>query len=351
MTAPQIHFERSGDASLDDATAQLFPYVFLPAYLRFLEEYAGWRTYYAVSSDGARLPLLVKSVRGFRLGQLLSPPLHAARPLSQEEERSFLEALVIALRRERICHRLMQPTTNCVFQAAPTMSRACRFGSFRLRLEGRDDDDLLAGMDSGHRYEIRSARKKGAEVAAGRDQLRTFFDIHAATMKESGLNHDPWEFFDGLYSVLVSTRNIYCAVVSQGGSPMGGVLVPCTRHSGHYSYGGSADRVSPPGAIKLLQWEAIRHLRDRGTVLYDFVGARLSDVSGSKLESIQNFKSRFGGELATGWIWKAEVSPWVSHVFDFAVALRRMTRRQAVVWGKDIIDQERQKLQTEFPRS
>ena len=96
---PEIRFDTVSQASFDDAAARQYPYVFLPAYLNFLEQQSARRVLYAVSSDGeVRLPLLVKSSRVFRLGQILSPPLRSGAQLSPEEERSFLEALIESLR-------------------------------------------------------------------------------------------------------------------------------------------------------------------------------------------------------------------------------------------------------------
>ena len=345
MSAVDVTFEQVHAAGFSDAGAQRFPYVFLPSYLEVLQRQTGQRPLYAVSSHGeVRLPLLVKTVRGaFRLGQLLSPPLRGGKAISPEEECPFLEALMRALRRERICHRLIQPTTNCVFQAAPSCARGCRFGSYRLRLSDRTEQDILHGMHRDHRYEIRAAMRQGAEVRFGAEHLRAFLDLHGATMRRSSMPHDRFEWFDEMYSVLSAIDAVCCAVVYKGGEPMGGALVPFTRHSGCYSWGGSAADVEPLGAIKLLHWEVIRRLCQGGVEAYDFVGARLSDVRGAKLEFIQRFKSRFGGELVQGWLWKADIVPLVTRVFDTAVAIRRMSSRHRRPTSGDIIEQELKK--------
>jgi Acetyltransferase (GNAT) domain len=344
---PEIRFETVSQASFDDAAARQYPYVFLPAYLNFLEQQSARRVLYAVSSDGeVRLPLLVKSSRVFRLGQILSPPLRSGAQLSPEEERSFLEALIESLRRHRVCHRLLQPATNCVFQCAPAGARACRFGTYRLALANRIEEDILQAMHTTHRYQIRAAIRKGAEVRFGRAQLRPLFDLHAATMRRSNLGHDRLEYLEGLFSVLSDLDSVCCAVVYSGETPMGGVLVPFTRHGGYYSYGGSAAAVEPPGAVKLLHWEVARHLRERGVAFYDFVGARLSNVEGTKLEGIQRFKARFGSTLLEGCLWKSDITPTVAGMFDLAVAVQRAIRGNGRTQFADIIEQECRKTST-----
>lgn len=338
---PDIQFETVRQTPLDDAAARQYPYVFHPAYLDFLEQQPARRALYAVSSDGkARLPLLVKSARVFRLGQIMSPPLRCGVQLSAEEERSFHEAMIDSLRRDRICHRLIQPTTNCVFQCPPPGARACRFGSYRLALENRSEEDILHAMHTTHRYQIKTALRKRAEVRFGREQLRPFFDLHSATMRRSNFGYDSWEFFEGLFSVLLDVDSVCCAVVYSGESPMAGALVPLTRHGGYYSYGGSAAEVEPKGAVKLLHWEVIRQLRQRGVGFYDFVGARLSNVAGTKLEGIQRLKARFGGALVKGCLWKSDITPKVARLFDLAVAVQRTIRHSGQMQFPDIIDQE-----------
>jgi hypothetical protein len=343
----EIRFETVAQTSFDDGAAHQYPYVFLPAYLDFLERQPARRTLYAVSSDGeVRLPLLLKSSRVFRLGQILAPPLRCGAQLSPGEERLFLEALIDSLRRERVCHRLIQPTTNCVFRCAPAGARACRFGTYRLALGNRIEEDILQAMHTNHRFQIRAALRKGAAVRFGQAQLRPFFDLHAATMRRSNLGHDRLEFFEALFSVLSDLDSVCCAVVYSGETPMAGVLVPFTRQGGYYSYGGSAPAVEPPGAVKLLHWEVIRHLRGRGVSFYDFVGARLSNVEGTKLEGIQRFKARFGSTLLEGCLWKSDIIPMVAGMFDLAVAVQRAIRGNGRTQCADIIEQECRKAST-----
>ena len=116
-------------------------------------------------------------------------------------------------------------------------------------------------------------------------------------MAQTGMYCDSEECLTSLYDVLAKANRILCAVVYHQDRPLGGVLVPWTHHSGHYTHGGSGEDVHPAGAVRLLHWEVIRKLRDLGVEYYDFVGARLSPVEGTKLEFIQRFKSRFGTNL------------------------------------------------------
>jgi lipid II:glycine glycyltransferase (peptidoglycan interpeptide bridge formation enzyme) len=197
-------------------------------------------------------------------------------------------------------------------------------------------------MHPDHRRKIRVAVRLGVEVKFGRDQVACFARLHARCFEGSGIRVGGDAYYQELYDVLASANHVHCAVVYHRGVPMGGAFVPYTRYAGYYLAGGSAAEVEPSGAIKLLHWEIIKRLRAEGVAKYDFLGARLSSVQGTKLEFIQRFKARFGCELQRGYLWKLDVRR------GHAMAWDAMHRANAWLKGRppappDIIDQERAK--------
>ncbi len=295
------------------------------------------------------LPLRLFNNRLLRLGQLLSPPMQDGQRLSAEMESQFLEQLIELLRRERICDRLVQPPNDCLFAAAPARAQQCEFGSYVLPLAGRTEDDVLKAMHSHHRHVIRKAVRRGATVRMGREQLAAFYDNHAETMARSGLACSSREYFEQLYDQLSVNDNVICAVVySPQDAVLGGLLAPVTRYAAYYLFGGSCDDVSVPGAIRLLHWEVIRELLRRGVRQYDFVGARLRDVEGTKLEFIQRFKARFGSELRRGVLWKMDLCKPKTRLYATLDFVRRASRGfpQPVY---DIIDQEARSVRHATP--
>lgn len=320
-----------------------FPYLYGADYLRLIAT-GKHAAYWAVADSGAALPLIIRPLRIFRFGQLIHPPLRNGQPLSPADEALFLNQLVAQLRTESKCDRLTQPTTNCVFQAAPEGAISSPFGTYRLALRDRDEVSIFAGFHTNYRNEIRAAIRLGATVRFGRDQLPVFYSLYSQTMQESSMRHETLSEMTALFDGLDQHQRILCGVVYHNDIPMGGAFIPVTAHSGHYTHGGSAEKLSPPGAVRLLHWEIIRELRRQGVGHYDFVGARLGSVEGTKLEHIQRFKARFGGELVSGQLWKIDISPTKSRLFDLAVRVRRLFPGGAPPGQGDIIDQERRKV-------
>lgn len=79
-------------------------------------------------------------------------------------------------------------------------------------------------------------------------------------------------------------------------------------------------------------------LKKEGVKKYDFMGARINVEIGSKLEGIQRFKSRFGGELKRGFLWKYIYKPYKVKMIYAIQNLRYKLRGQNYLG--DAIDQE-----------
>ena len=116
-----------------------------------------------------------------------------------------------------------------------------------------------------------------------------------------------------------------------------GILLWSENRSAYYMFGGSA--VKPhAGAMNLLHWSAMKLMKERGVKYYDFVGARINPDEGSKYEGIQRFKSRFGGELKKGYLWKMPLNKFKYKLFCWLVAAK-----QGRNYCGDVIDQERKR--------
>ncbi len=329
---------REGLSAID---IERYPYTYLPEYIAYVSK--GGPAMLAISEDGSiACPVRFGKAQFLKFGQLLSPPLCHGEALPPEREAAFISSLLQHLRDDRLCDRLLQPVIVDLFQSFPAESRHCAFGSYILPLQQKSEDELLQGMHHDHRRKIRGAVRQGAEVRFGRDQLPAFAKLHARAFEGSAIRSGNEVYFQDLYDRLAQSDHVLCAVVCFGGTPMGGAFVPFTRHAGYYLSGGSAAEVEPSGAIKLLHWEIIRRLRTLGVEKYDFLGARLSDVQGTKLEFIQRFKSRFGCELQQGYLWKMDLRPAACQGWDVMhwVNARLKGRPLAL---PDIIDQEQAK--------
>ena len=83
-------------------------------------------------------------------------------------------------------------------------------------------------------------------------------------------------------------------------------------------------------------------MKERGVLLYDFVGARVNPEPGSKLEGIQRFKSRFGGEMKVGYMWRYVNRPVRYKIYNLLLNSYMKYVRHDNTFS-DIIKEERSK--------
>jgi lipid II:glycine glycyltransferase (peptidoglycan interpeptide bridge formation enzyme) len=110
---------------------------------------------------------------------------------------------------------------------------------------------------------------------------------------------------------------------------------PCA----YWIYGGNIP-AHHEGAMKLLQWEAIRLFRDLGIRKYDFFGARINPEKGSKQAGINAMKKHLGATISEGYMWKYALRPKRAWLYSVGVRTLR---------GGDIVDQEAHKLKDYCP--
>lgn len=317
---------------------ELYPFPFLSAYRNVMQATGNNQVIWALD-DGIYLPALRRSKSGFSLLQCLFPPVREGQRLSPEDEAEFLNDLLRILADERIAQRVIQSPTFALFQAAPSNSVWAPFGSYVIDLSTQDISDIWMGMKSNYRQVIRKAEREGVTVLTGLDQLKTFYSLYEDTTARSRIYQEPYSHFRDLSTALTSDH-IYCSVAWVDGQPDGGIFILYSQFGAYVLHAGSANYVHHPGSMKLLHWTAIQYMKKMGLPFYDFVGARLTDVSDTPLSGIQRFKSGFGSELKKGVLWKCDIDPVRCKLADTVQYLRHRGNSQM----KDIIDQEIPKI-------
>jgi hypothetical protein len=317
---------------------EALPFPFLESYARYIDQ-AGlgdWKL--CASADQLTfMPIRQFQSRFLNIIQILHPPLNNAQRLDKQGEKAFLEAFLKQCTQERWADRICQPPTHVVFQSAPDHSLSAAFGTWYLPLEERTEEELWNGLHGKHRNVIRNAQKHQVTVKEGSEQLPVFYDLFKNTMNRSGMAAEPLSELQQLWECL-GPRHLICAVAYYQDKALGAVLMPFSHFGAYYVYGASASEPEINGAVNYLHWFLILKMKREGIRRYDFVGARLSSVEGSRLAGIQQFKSRFGCTLEQGIIWKANIHKLRCRLYDFL--LKILWKWKGIKWKGDIIDQE-----------
>ncbi len=289
--------------------------------------------------DGAIIPFTLKKNYFLQVCQFLFYPLKFNKRLPETDEKNILEICVNYFKEQRCIDRIIPPSNYVIFKAVPDKSIFCEFGTYDINLE-MPVETIWNNIHSKHKNVIRNAEKNNVQISYGKNTLNDFYQLYQKTMIRSNMYCESKNHFSELMDKF--SNNIICGVAYVNGNPVGGLFIPYSQYGAYYTHGASADTTIVNGAINYLHWNTMKVLKEKGVLRYDFVGARLSDVSGTKLSGIQQFKYRFGANLEKGFLWKKDLNILRCFIYDKLLLFKTIVK--GTIYPLDIIDQERNKL-------
>ncbi len=280
----------------------------------------------------AFMPLRFTDLKLFAPAQILFAPVRDAVELGPEEQLQYFEKLIIMLEKKDNCERLMQPQPYGILAARPPMAKYCEFGTYIIDLENQSEEQIFNKFHPKYQKAVNHSIKNGAIIKLGKETLNDFFTVYKSTMDYAGLHSDSLDYFSSMYKYLGENR-VLSAVVYDQNEPVSGIFVIYTRYSAFLTHAGTQGESKLYGAAKLLNFEVMKFLKQRGVKKYDFVGVRLKN-NNPTLEGIFRFKKGFGGDLKTGYLWKIDLLPMKAKAYDTIVKVWTGGNRVT-----DIIDQ------------
>jgi len=162
----------------------------------------------------------------------------------------------------------------------------------------RSEEDLLGGMKSKTRYNIRLAGRKGIVIRRGTAaDFPTIALMYQETAQRDGFTIRPIEYYlDAWQSFYDAGMSLPLLAEFEGEAVAAVVLV---RYGDRviYMYGASTNRERKRMPNQLLQWEAIRWAKEEGCSVYDFWGAPDEFVESDPLWGVWRFKDGFQGDV------------------------------------------------------
>ncbi len=260
------------------------------------------------------------------------------RDQHEESEKLFLNKVVSYLKREKRVHWIGPTSTSAFFMAYPDGSEWIPFGSHVVDLT-QTEDTLWSKIHSKHRNVIRKAEKAELSIVSGNSEklIKDFAYLDKVTWERSGRKGYSIKFFESLVESYGEQIIIFC--IYKGNEIQGGIVLQYNVCMSYYLFGGSVNDVQL-GAMNYLHWHAMLYLKDKGVRQYSFLGCRINEDVDSKYHTLQRFKSRFGGELISGYMFKIPCNYFMYHLER---RLRYMKRNHGKQCPLDIIDEERYK--------
>jgi len=318
-----------------------FPFFYSSRHEEFLNKFENKKSILICDAQLNSMACKIWKNKFIEILQPMYPPLNTeGKRLSEIEEENFLNDFTSYIHKNKIAQRITQPENFAIFKCAPDKSVRVPFGSYYLNLENQTETELFEKLHSKNRNVIRNAEKNNVQLKYGIEVLEDFYFLYEQTMGRSNMYCQKISYFKDFFSLMPD--NIICGVAYYNDKPQGALFIPYTNFGSFYLYGASSEQKEINGSINYLHWNTIKLLKEKGVKRYDFVGARLSDVSGTKLEGIQQFKERFGAELDKGYLWKMNLNKFDCFVFDFLILLKHKLHN--LTPPLDIIDEELLKI-------
>ena len=167
---------------------------------------------------------------------------------------------------------------------------------FRLNVEGKTPDEVMAVFHSKTRYNIRLAERKGVEVRlCGEEMLADFSRIMLETGVRDGFVTRPQSYFEKMLRAMGPNARLYMAF--HEGKAIAGTLAIHYGDKVWYLYGASSNEYRNYMPNYLLQWNMIQWAIETGCRIYDFRGVSGDISEDNPLYGLYRFKKGFNGDF------------------------------------------------------
>jgi lipid II:glycine glycyltransferase (peptidoglycan interpeptide bridge formation enzyme) len=196
-------------------------------------------------------------------------------------------------------------------------------------------EDLLAGMKSKWRYNVRLAEKKGVTIrSAGAEGLPVFYRLFEETCRRDGIAMHSLDYYQTLFRLAADDPTVdarlYIATGGAASEAAGDLAAIITLFRGGeatYLYGASASEGRNLMPTYLLQWQAICDAKAAGCRSYDLFGIPPTAEEGHPMHGLYQFKTGFGGAIIhRPGSWDYDLRPLPARLFRAAEKARKRMR-------------------------
>lgn len=244
---------------------------------------------------------------------------------------NFLDDSIKLLKREFNIHWINPTSSQSFFQDYPSNSFRIPFGSHVINLQNTKEN-IWSNVHSKHRNSIRKAIKSNLKIEFGSiELLDDYMILDSQTWERSGKKGVSKSYYEDI--IKTCKLNVLVVIAYKDLIPQGGAIFFYNKKMSYYMFGASKNNPES-GSMNCLHWETLLYFKAKDIEKYSFVGCRINEDVDSIYHGIQRFKSRFGGELIQGYMFKVIINPFY---YKLAMIIRLVLKKGA---GKDAIDQE-----------
>ena len=200
---------------------------------------------------------------------------------------------------------------------------------FRLNVEGKTEEELLANFHQKWRYNIRLAERKGVTVRiCGKEMVPAFSDLMLTTGVRDGFVTRKPEYFAAMLDNLGEHARLYMAF-DPNDTPIAGTLAIHYGDKVWYLYGASSNEHRNLMPNYLLQWRMIQWAVETNCRIYDFRGVSGDVSEDNPLYGLFRFKQGVGGDF-TEFVGEMDLvlSPVIYWAVEHGTSVFKELRKQ-----------------------
>ena len=200
---------------------------------------------------------------------------------------------------------------------------------FRLNVEGKTEEELLANLHQKWRYNIRLAERKGVTVRiCGKEMVPAFSELMLTTGVRDGFVTRKPEYFAAMLDNLGEHARLYMAF-DPNDTPIAGTLAIHYGDKVWYLYGASSNEHRNLMPNYLLQWRMIQWAVETNCRIYDFRGVSGDVSEDNPLYGLFRFKQGFGGDF-TEFVGEMDLvlSPVIYWAVEHGTSVFKELRKQ-----------------------
>jgi lipid II:glycine glycyltransferase (peptidoglycan interpeptide bridge formation enzyme) len=172
----------------------------------------------------------------------------------------------------------------------------------------KSKDQLMAGMKSKTRYNIRLAGRKGVEIRNGNlEDLDLLYQLYVETSLRDGFIIRDEHYYKNLWTSFMTPSSPVMEtpwlpqcepiIAEVDGIPVAAVVIFSFAGTAYYMHGMSKRIHREKMPNYLLQWEAMIRAKEMGCKFYDFWGAPDTFTENDPMWGVFRFKQGFNGEV------------------------------------------------------
>lgn len=218
---------------------------------------------------------------------------------SSEKLNVFYENLIDFFKKELNIDAILPSPAYVITPIVPYKTNFASFGTLRIDLF-QSVEVLWDNLHHKHRNSVRMAEKLNCDFIVDNNLLDEAIQIINKTHIREKIT---------LVNRKIFTNNSSFKViaVTNENSIQSVAIYLFSNEGAYYLYGSNADK-HINGSMNFLHWNALLYFKELNVKNYDFVGVRIGEDISEKYITLRRFKSRFGGSLVEGYMWKIELS-------------------------------------------